>query len=113
MEKIKIQAEFFQRGTAIDIKNTGTKVIKSNDVVVLGGARVGVAGCEIQPGRIGSCHVTGVFIFEIDPVTSFALGETVFWDETGQVITATDTGVRAGWVIEPSKGDGFVKVKID
>lgn len=108
-----MQAEYFQRGTAVDIKNTGSGAINPNGVVALGGVRIGVAGCEIPVGRVGSCHVTGVFIFETDPTAAFTVGQSVFWDGDTQLITSADTGIRAGWVTEQTKGDGYVKVKID
>lgn len=54
------KAAYWQRGEALDYKNTGTAKIEANTIIVLG-SRIGVAGMEISPGEVGTLHVTGVY----------------------------------------------------
>ncbi len=53
-------AVYVQKGEALDYRNTTENAIPAGTVVLLG-KRMGVAGCEIPAGGLGSVHVTGVF----------------------------------------------------
>lgn len=105
-------AEYWQRGESIDYKNASSEIIKAGDVVSLD-TRIGVAGCDILPGAVGSLHVTGVFIV---PKASGALtvGAAAYFDAASKNFTATETGnVPAGWVVvEAQAADTVAKIKI-
>ena len=53
-------AVFWQRGEALDYLNSGSTTIEANTIVTYG-SRIGVIGCDIAPGEVGSLHVAGVF----------------------------------------------------
>lgn len=55
-------AEYSQRGESLDYKNATDTLIEAGTVVTIG-SRIGVAGCDIAPGAVGSIHVEGVFAF--------------------------------------------------
>jgi predicted RecA/RadA family phage recombinase len=104
-------ATYYQKGESIDYTNTGDAVIKGGDVLDLT-ERVGVAGCDIPVGGVGSVHVTGVFVFPKATGAALTVGQAVDWDEDAQNITA-DEATPAGWVVEPAAAtDTTVKVKI-
>lgn len=50
-------AAYVQRGEALDYKN-GTEEMIPAGTVVLVGKRIGVAGCDIPAGAVGTIHVT-------------------------------------------------------
>lgn len=103
-------AQYWQRGESIDFTNSGAATIHYGDVVSLG-TRIGVAGCDIPVGSVGSLHVTGVFIMP-KADTEMSVGAAVFWDADASNIAAAGT-IPAGWVIEPAAAaDTSVKVKI-
>ena len=108
-----MSATYYQRGEAIDYKNTSALLIKAGDVVSLN-TRIGVAGCNIEPDATGSVHVTGVFLFPKATTTAMAIGNAVEYDTaTDSVIASTGSGLLAGWVIEPAATtDETVKIKI-
>lgn len=103
---------YWQRGESIDYLNESTDVIPHGTILNLN-SRIGIAGCEILPGAVGSAHVTGVFIAE-KASDVIVLGDAVFFDETGQNITVVDAGnIPAGWAIEAAAAtDTTVKVKL-
>lgn len=53
-------AVYVQSGDALDFRNTTEEMIPAGTVVLIG-KRMGVAGCDIPSGGLGSVHVTGVF----------------------------------------------------
>jgi len=83
-------AAFWQRGESLDYKNTGNTKIDAN-TIVLYGKRLGVVGCDIAPGEVGSLHVTGVFKLPKASSTAITAGAEVYWDATNSVITTTST----------------------
>lgn len=92
------QASYVQRGESIDFKNEGTTAIKANDVIEIGN-RIGVAGCDIPVGSVGSLHVIGVFDLPAVNTEAFTVGQAVYWDGTALSSAAADN-VAAGWVVE-------------
>jgi predicted RecA/RadA family phage recombinase len=84
-------------GEVIDYTAGGT--IAYLDVVSLV-TRIGVAAADIANGAVGELHVEG--IFEIAAVTnaSFAVGDALYYDVSGGVLTKTSQGnIPAGWCV--------------
>ena len=111
-------AAFWQRGESLDYKNTGSTTIEANTIVAYG-SRIGVIGCEIAPGEVGSLHVTGVFKRPKTGTSAIAAGADVYWDGDG--ITEADNDGEgtptyypvAGFVASAAAaGDTTVAVKI-
>ena len=101
-------AQYWQRGESLDYENTGNEKILNEDIVVIG-AKIGVAGCDIAPGTTGSLHVEGVFAFE---ATGFTAGQYVKYDGT-TLVAATDITDAHGWVVydsDATKGLTYVKL---
>lgn len=85
------KAEFWQRGEALDYTNTTTATIPANTIVKIGD-HIGVTGTDIEPNKVGSLHVGG--IWEIPKAAKkIDMGATVYFD--GNVITDTATGNTA------------------
>ena len=105
-------AQYWQRGESIDFKNDGTVAIKHGDVIPVGN-RIGIAGCDILPGAMGSLHVTGVFIMP-KATGAVTLGDELYWDTGSANITATaGSNVPAGWAVAAAAaGDATIYVKI-
>ena len=59
-------AEFFQRGETLDYTNAGSAKIEAGDVIVLG-TKIGVAGCDIAVGAVGSVLCTGMQRMKTSP----------------------------------------------
>jgi predicted RecA/RadA family phage recombinase len=92
------QANYVQRGEAIDFTNTGSTDIKANDVVSLA-TRIGVAGCDIPVGATGSVHVIGVYDIPASTTEAFTVGQAVYW-KNGALTSDSTGAVPAGWVVE-------------
>ena len=80
-----MKATFWQRGEALDYKNTTSSVIEANTVVAEG-SLVGVIGTDINPGETGSLHVAGVFEMVKTASDEIKFGDTVYF------ITKTSSG---------------------
>lgn len=92
-----MKATFWQRGEALDYKNTTSSVIEANTVVAEGNI-VGVVGTDINPGETGSLHVAGVFEMTKAASDDIAFGDLVYFNETSGEITKTASGnVQAGY----------------
>ena len=102
-------ATYRQAGDVLDYLNETTDVIGDGTILTIG-KRIGVAGCTIAPGAIGSAHVTGVFRL---PKGSDAIkqGDELFWD--GEKVAASGD-VAAGYAFETAGADAeTVAVKIN
>ena len=82
-------AAFWQRGESLDYKNTGSTTIEANTIVAYG-SRIGVIGCEIAPGEVGSLHVTGVFKMPKTGTSAIAAAKAGF---AAQAAEASDTEI--------------------
>lgn len=87
-----MKAEYVQRGEAIDYANNGAAAIEAGDVVIIG-KHIGVAGCDIPVGAVGSLHVEGVFRIDKKASEVLAVGDNVTFDNTNGISKATDTTV--------------------
>lgn len=106
-------AEYFQRGEALDYTNAGSAKIEAGDVIVLG-TKIGIAGCDIAVGAVGSVHVEGVFRFA-KATGAVTIGAAVYWDATNENITTTSTSnILAGYAAAAAaSADTTVLVKIN
>lgn len=83
-------ASYWQRGEALDYKNTTAKVIEANTVIELNG-RIGIAGAEINPSETGSIHVSGVYEMPKTGTAAIEMGAAVYYDGTG-ITDSADNG---------------------
>lgn len=106
-------AEYLQRGETLDYTNAGSAKIEAGDVIVLG-TKIGVAGCDIAVGAVGSVHVEGVYKFA-KATDAITIGAAVYWDATNENITTTSTGnTLAGYAAAAAaSADTTVLVKIN
>ena len=91
-------AAFWQRGESLDYKNTGLTTIEANTIVAYG-SRIGVIGCEIAPGEVGSLHVTGVFNMPKTGASAIAAGDEVYWDGNG-ITDVSSSNTKAGFAAQ-------------
>lgn len=93
------KATYWQRGEAIDYKNTTESVIEANEIITFG-KRIGIAGTNIEPAATGSLMMTGVFKLPKKSEDNFELGDIVYWDDTEKEVTSTATGgIIAGYIV--------------
>lgn len=93
-----MKAVYWQRGEALDYKNSTSETIQENTVVPIN-TRVGVTGTAIAPGEIGSLHVCGVFELPKADTTEIAMGTMVYSDGDGITATAGDN-IPAGYAAQ-------------
>lgn len=106
------KAEYWQRGETLDYKNTGTKVIEANTVIVFG-SRIGVAGTDILPGEVGSLHVEGVFEISKTSTGAVEMGVDVYFDGNGITDTKGDETPLAGYAAQAAAAsDTVILVKL-
>lgn len=86
------KAEFWQRGEALDYTNTTTATIPANTIVKIGD-HIGVTGTDIEPNKVGSLHVGGIWEIPKTGAKKIDMGATVYFDGSG--ITDTATGNTA------------------
>ena len=104
---------FYQRGETLDYKNTTTDLIPHGTIIALG-TRIGVTGCDIDPGTVGSVHVVGVFKISKTGTAAIQMGQTVYFDGTGITGTSGDTTVPAGFAAAAADAsDTEILVKIN
>lgn len=82
-------AEFWQRGESLDYTNNTGAVIPHNTILQIG-SRLGVTGTVIEPGKIGSIHVGGVWEIAKTGTTAITMGQTVYFDGTGITDASSD-----------------------
>ena len=75
-----MQAKYIQTGAAVDY--TPDADVSAGDVVVQGDL-IGIAKLDIATGKLGALAVTGVFDVVREGDTAFAVGQQVYWDESG------------------------------
>ena len=107
------KAAFWQRGEALDYKNTGSSKIEANTIVVYG-SRIGVVGMDIEVGEVGSLHVTGVFELPKTDTAKIDAGAEVYWDGNGITATSGSGATAAGFAAQEAAADATtVLVKIN
>lgn len=94
-------AAFWQRGEALDYLNSGSTTIEAN-TIVLYGSRIGVIGCDIAPGEVGSLHVAGVFRMPKTGTSAIAAGTDVYWDGDG-ITNASSGNTKAGFAAQAAE----------
>lgn len=107
-----MKANYCHKGESLDYVNTTEAKIEAGDVLAMGG-RIGVAGTDIEPGKLGSVHVSGVYEFTKKDKAELAVGTVVYLAADGITTTKTDNTL-AGYVAAASPaGSVSVWVKIN
>lgn len=107
------KADYFQKGENLDYANSGESKISAGDIVLIG-ARLAVAACDIAAGAVGAVIVSGVFKVP-KAAEALTMGAAVYWDATNECVTATSTGNTAcGFcTADAASDDATVPVKIN
>lgn len=89
-----MKAIYVQKGDSIDY--TPIADIAAGDVVVIGANLLGIAKLDIKSDELGALALVGVFDMPkaAGAGTAIAIGVTVYWDATNQVVT-TDSNSGA------------------
>lgn len=116
-----MKAEYLQRGEALDYTNATEDTIPAGAIVAIA-TRLGVAGCDIPPGKTGSLHVCGVFKIKKTGTAAVTMGTTVYFDGTGitdaadngKTDSAKETYPTAGYAAAPAAaGDDTILVQLN
>lgn len=91
-----MKATYINPGETIDYLNNTEITIEAGTVLDLT-SRIGVAGTTIQPKKIGSVHVIGIFRIVKDNST-VNIGDILYFN--GTQLTTTQDGTPAGWAVE-------------
>lgn len=83
------QAFFVHDGFSIDYMPGAA--VAAGEVVVQGDL-VGVAKLDIPGGVLGALAVSGVFDFAKAGGVAYTVGQILYWDDAGNVVTATASG---------------------
>lgn len=93
------KATYWQRGEALDYKNTTDKLIEAGEIITFG-SRIGIAGTTIPPGEKGTIHVEGTYKMPKKSGESITIGTAVFYTEgsitAGPLAADGSTGVENG-----------------
>lgn len=107
------QADFVHEGATIDY--TPGQAVAAGDVIVQGDL-VGVAKLDIAANKQGGLAVRGVFDFAktTGGGSAIAVGATVYWDDTNNVVTTTALGNKlAGKCVKAAAdGDATCRVRL-
>lgn len=107
---------FVSEGLVLDYTNTGSAVIYSGSVVVMGDL-IGVSITNIPAGKVGAVRVEGVFALPKAADTALTLqGAAVYWDTAAKLVVAAEGTdiVPAGVVARvPASGATAVEVKLN
>ena len=79
-------AEYWQRGETLNYENATAKVIPAGTVINLK-ERIGVAGTDILPGKVGSIHMMGVYSMKKAESKEISMGASVYLSATDGTIT--------------------------
>ena len=97
-------AQFKTAGDLIDYTPSADTL--GGAVAVLGGDMIVVAISDIAADETGAAYIRGSF--EFDTEETMTQGDLAFWDASASKITATDTDVYAGRVVEDSASSKVV-----
>ncbi len=87
---------FVQEGKTLDYVNEGDAAIAYGDVVLMG-ALLGVAECDIPVESLGAVSVSGVYELPSDTGTAYAQGDALYWDASNKRVTKTsDSNTACG-----------------
>lgn len=107
------KAEFWQRGEALDYTNTTTATIPANTIVKIGD-HIGVTGTDIEPNKVGSLHVGGIWEIPKTGTNNIDMGATVYFDGSGITDTATTGNTAVGYAAASATAeDTKILVKLD
>lgn len=107
-----MKAKYCHKGEALDFKNETEVKIEAGEVLTIGG-KIGVAGTDIEPGALGSVHVSGVYEITKKDKAALDVGTVVYLSADGITTTKTDNTL-AGYVAAASPAESVsVWVKIN
>lgn len=109
------KAAYWQRGESLDYTNATTQIIEANTIIPIG-ERIGIAGTVINPGEVGSIHVTGVYEMPKTGTSEIGMGMAVYFDGEGITETANNgksgdekvSYPAAGYAVKAAKADDAV-----
>ena len=101
------KAEFWQRGEALDYTNTTTATIPANTIVKIGD-HIGVTGTDIEPNKVGSLHVGGIWEIPKTGTKKIDMGATVYFDGNGITDTATGNTAVGNGITDTATGNTAV-----
>ena len=106
------KAEFWQRGEALDYTNTTTATIPANTIVKIGD-HIGVTGTDIEPNKVGSLHVGGIWEIPKTGTKKIEMGATVYFDGNGITDTAAGNTAVGYAAASATVEDTKILVKLD
>ena len=106
------KAEFWQRGEALDYTNTTTATIPANTIVKIGD-HIGVTGTDIEPNKVGSLHVGGIWEIPKTGTKKIDMGATVCFDGNGITDTAAGNTAVGYAAASATAEDTKILVKLD
>lgn len=101
-----MKAAYHQKGETLDYVNTTEKKIEAGEVLTIGN-RIGVAGTDIEVGKLGSVHVSGVYEFDKKETDVLTIGTVVYLASDGITAAASE---GEGDKAVPNVVAGFVAV---
>lgn len=107
-----LEATYRQEGETINFANTGS-AIKYGDVIPYGGGIVVAAEAIAATSGNGNVYATGVFQMAAVTNAAFAVGDLLYWDNSGKVLQKVTTAYFAGvCVLAKAQSTATAEVKI-
>lgn len=107
------EAQKVQKGDYIE--HTPASDVAAGQVVVVGTTPylVGVADRDIKANALGAIAIRGIYDVASASATTFGAGGKVYWDDSGNLATATTTDKFMGFAIKPKiNGETSVRVEL-
>lgn len=89
------KATYVQTGKKLDYPNGTATAIEAGDIIALK-TRVGVAACDILPGKVGTVCMDGAFKMPKTGTAAIEMGAAVYFDGTG-ITNASTSNTPAGY----------------
>lgn len=106
------KAVYVQKGESLDYKNSGSEKIAAGDAVLVGSV-LGIAGCDIEVGAVGSLHVEGVYKLTKTSSNAITMGTAVYYDGSG-ITETSSSNTRVGYAAaDAAQADTEILVKIN
>ncbi|MFA6038438.1 MAG: DUF2190 family protein [Legionellales bacterium] len=90
-----LEATYRQDGKIINFANTGSAIVEGEIVPIVGGIAVAADDIAATTGT-GNVYIEGVFKAASVTNASFAVGDVLYWDNSGKVLQKVVTAYKAG-----------------
>lgn len=90
-----LEAQYRQEGETIVFNNTGSAIVEGEVIPIVGGILIAADDIAATTG-VGNAYFSGVFKAASVTNAAFAVGDVLYWDNSGKVLQKVVTAYKAG-----------------